>query len=360
MIQSFDLIVALLIACVSTFILTIPVRALAMKFEVLDHPNRRKIHENPTPRLGGVAIFIGSYLGILYLQPQHEHLWEIFFGSLIIVIIGALDDRFELRPYVKLGGHIAAAALVISSGLVIEKITLPFFGVVELGFISVLVTFIWIIGITNAINLIDGLDGLATGVTTIAFTSMLIMAMIDVRVVAAYFCIVLIGSNLGFLYHNFYPAKIYMGDSGSNFLGYMIAVVSILGLFKNIALLSFIIPVILLAVPIFDTFFAIVRRIKNKESIMVADNYHVHYQLLRAGYTHRGAVVIIYVFSAVFGVLAVLFAKASITFALLITALVLVVLHLLAEMAGIVLGGRRPVIDAYKRLFVRKKNVEDR
>ncbi len=151
--------------------------------------------------------------------------------------------------------------------MIIEKITLPFIGVVELGFASVLITVLWIVGITNAINLIDGLDGLATGVTTIALISMFIMAIIDAQMIAAFLCIVLIGANLGFLYHNFYPAKIYMGDTGSNFLGFMIAVVSILGLFKNIALFSFIIPVIVLAVPIFDTFLAIIRRIRNKESI---------------------------------------------------------------------------------------------
>src|SRR5699024_11128961 len=149
---------------------------------------------------------------------------------------------------------------IFSSGLIIERITLHFLGVVDLGFFSVLITVLWVVGITNAINLIDGLDGLATGVTTIAFSSMFVMALIDEQLMAAYLCIVLIGSNLGFLYHNFHPAKIYMGDTGYNFLGYMIAVVSMLGLFKNIALFSFIIPVIVIAVRIFCTFFAIVLR----------------------------------------------------------------------------------------------------
>src|SRR5690625_69592 len=128
---------------------------------------------------------------------------------------------------------------------------------------------------------------------------MFVMALIDVRTIAAALSIVLIGANIGFLYHNFHPATIYMGDTGSNFLGYMIAVVSILGLFKNVALFSFIIPVIVLAVPIFDTFFAIVRRIHNKESIMMPDNKHIHYQLIRAGYSHRTTVLIIYGFSAI-------------------------------------------------------------
>jgi UDP-GlcNAc:undecaprenyl-phosphate GlcNAc-1-phosphate transferase len=167
---------------------------------------------------------------------------------------------------------------------------------------------------------------------------------------AAYLCIVLIGANLGFLYHNFYPAKIYMGDTGSNFLGYMIAVVSMLGLFKNVAFLSFVVPIIVLAVPIFDTLVAIIRRAYNKENIMAADNKHLHYQLIRAGYSHRKTVLIIYLFSAVFGGLAILFSTADIVFSIIITVFVFFFLHIFAELAGIVLGGRRPVVDRLRRL----------
>src|SRR5699024_3000453 len=147
------------------------------------------------------------------------------------------------------------------------RITLPLIGLVDLGFVSVFITVSWVVGITNAINLIDALDALATGVSTLAFVSIVIMAVVDAHTIVAYLCIVVIGADIGFLFHDFYPAKIYMGDTGSNFLGYMIAVVSMLGLFKNIALFSFIIPVIVLAVPIFDTLFAIVRRASNHESI---------------------------------------------------------------------------------------------
>src|SRR5690625_1701849 len=138
----------------------------------------------------------------------------------------------------------------------------------------------------NAVNFIDGLDGLATGITTIAISSMFFMAIIDGHVFAAYLCVVLIGANLGFLYHNYYPAIIYMGDTGSNFLGYMIADISILGLFKNIAILSFIIPIIVLAVPIFDTLFAIIRRITNKQKIYKPDNKHIHYQKIQTRIKH--------------------------------------------------------------------------
>src|SRR5699024_4911194 len=172
---------------------------------------------------------------------------------------------------------------------------------IYLGAFSVLITFLWVVGITNAINLIDGLDGLATGVSTIGILSMFVMALVDLQIFAAYLCIVLIGANLGFLYHNFYPAKIYMGDTGSNFLGYMIAVISMLGLFKNVALLSFIIPVIILAVPIFDTLFSIIRRIINKQHVMEADNKHIHYQLLNTGLSHPHTVIVMYAFAFLFG-----------------------------------------------------------
>lgn len=349
-----DLLIAFLIALISTFILTFPIKRLAIKLNVVDFPNHRKIHKKVTPRLGGLAIFIGSFLGALYLQPRHEHIPEILIGAIVIIITGALDDRFGLRPTIKLTGQLIAASFLISSGLIIERITLPFIGMIDLGFFSVLITVLWIIGITNAINLIDGLDGLATGVTGIALTSILIMAITDGQVVAAYLCVVLIGANLGFLYHNFYPAKIYMGDTGSNFLGYMIAVISMLGLFKNIALLGFVIPIIVLAVPIFDTLLAIVRRSLNKQGIMQADNKHIHYRLLRNGYSHRQTVLIVYVFSALFGLLAILFSKADIGTSLIITAIILILLHIFSEMAGIVMNGKRPVIDFLTTPFKRK------
>lgn len=350
-----DLFIAFFIALIATLLLTFPVKRLAIILRVVDLPNYRKIHKKVTPRLGGLAIFLGALLGALYLQPHHEHLREILLGAIVIIITGALDDRYGIRPVVKLAGQLIAASFLVSSGLIIEKITLPFLGMIDLGFVSVLVTVLWVVGITNAINLIDGLDGLATGVTTIALLSICVMAIIEAELIVAYLCVVLIGANIGFLYHNFYPAKIYMGDTGSNFLGYMIAAISMLGLFKNVALFSFIIPIIILAVPIFDTLFAIVRRAYNKTGIMKPDSKHIHYQLIRAGYSHRQAVLIVYVFSALFGIMAILFSKATITLSLMITIIFLILLHVFAEMAGLVMDGKRPVLDLLKKPFIRNK-----
>lgn len=358
MINYFDIFIAFLISLIASFTLTFPIRKLAIKWNIVDHPNYRKIHKKVTPRFGGMAIFLGSFLGILYLWPENEHLLAIIAGAFVIVITGTLDDKYEIRPVIKLTGQFIAASFIVSSGLIIEQITLPFIGKIELGFISVLVTVFWIIGITNAINLIDGLDGLATGVSTIALISISIMAIIDSQLIVLYFSIVLIGANLGFLYHNFYPAKIYMGDTGSNFLGYIIAVISMLGLFKNVALLSFLIPIIILAVPIFDTLFSIIRRIRDKESIMMADNKHVHYQLLRIGFSHRTSVLIMYGFSAVFGGLAIVASQVPLNVAFFIFIFILLVVHIFAEIAGLVLDGQRPVVDFLLSLFRVRKDKE--
>lgn len=345
-----DLVIAFFISAVATLLLTFPVKKLAIKMGAMDAPNYRKIHKKVTPRLGGIAIFIGAFLGMLYLQPSHSYTDEILIGSIIILITGALDDKYTLRPVIKLSGQVIAASLLIYAGLVIERITIPLLGVVELGFLGPVLTFFWIIGITNAINLIDGLDGLATGVTTIAMVSIFIMAIVDYQILVAYLCISFIGANIGFLYHNFYPAKIYMGDAGSNLLGYVIAIISILGLFKNITFFSFIIPIVILAVPIFDTLVAMIRRLYNKESIMTADRRHIHYQLIDAGYSHRKTVIIIYLFSALFGVIGILFSEADLTISLFFAAILIFLLHIFAELAGLVLGGKRPIVTLLRRI----------
>ena len=352
MFSTLDLLVAFGIACLSTFSLVYPVKKLAYKLKIMDFPNERKVNVKPMPRLGGLAIVLGTVIGILYLHLTHIFFLQYLVGAVIITITGLLDDKFTLPPIVKLGGQLIAAIFLTWSGILIERITLPLIGIIELNvFISIIVTLIWIIGITNAINLIDGLDGLASGVSTIALTSILLMAIIDHQYFVAGLCIVLIGSNIGFLFHNFHPAKIYMGDTGSLFLGFSIAVISIVGLFKKLTLFSFIIPVIVLAVPIFDTLFAITRRLLNGEKIMKPDKKHIHHQLLAAGFSHRKTVLIIYCISAVFGALAVVFSKASLDVLLLITVIWVLLLYILAEFVGLVGNGRRPILKLFKKIL---------
>ncbi|WP_318036175.1 MraY family glycosyltransferase [Halobacillus amylolyticus] len=296
---------------------------------------------------------------MLYIRPDIEYWPSICIGATIIVITGLLDDRYQIRPLIKLAGQVAAASVIIFSGLQIDILTIPFLGMIPINdALSIPLTFFWVIGITNAINLIDGLDGLATGVTTISLISVAVMALaIEPQLSIVYLCIVLIGSNLGFLVHNFYPAKIYMGDTGSLFLGYSMAVISMVGLFKNVTLFSFIIPIIVLAIPLFDTLFSILRRVINKQKIMMPDNKHIHYQILAAGFSHRATVLIIYGFSALFGFLAILFSLTSFAISLGITFLILLLLHLFAEMTGVVSKGKRPVIDM---IIKQKKNKKSK
>ena len=352
MLSTLDMLITFIISCLSTLFLVYPVKWLAFKLKIIDYPNERKINIKPMPRLGGLAIVLGTFIGFLYLNITHVFFLEYIIGATVIAITGIMDDKFTLPPMIKLLGQTLAAIFLIWSGILIERITLPFIGIIELNLvISVMVTLVWIIGITNAINLIDGLDGLASGVSTIALTSIFFMAIIDHQYFVAGLCVILIGSNIGFLFHNFYPAKIYMGDTGSLFLGYSIAVISILGLFKKITLFSFVIPIIALAVPIFDTLFAILRRLLNGEKIMKPDKKHIHHQLLEAGFSHRKTVLIIYCISAVFGALAVIFSKAPLDILFLITVIWVLLIYILAEFVGLVGKGKRPILTLFKRIL---------
>ncbi|MED1673255.1 MraY family glycosyltransferase [Pallidibacillus thermolactis] len=347
-----DLFIGFVISCFSAYILVYPIKKLALQLNVMDIPNSRKVHKTPTPRLGGLAIIFGTFFGLLYLKPAHPNYLDYIIGAVIIIITGVLDDKFSLRPNLKLIGQILPSIFLIIQGVSIERITLPFIGIIEFSpAVCVIVTLIWLIGITNAINLIDGLDGLASGVSSIALLSILIMAIMDMQPFIVILCTVLIGSNIGFLFHNFYPAKVYMGDTGSLFLGYSIAYISILGLFKKITLFGFIIPVIVLGVPICDTLFAIVRRWLNGEKLMKPDKKHIHHQLLAAGFSHRATVLMIYGISAVFGLLAIIFSNASINYLLVITLIWAMLVYVLAEFVGLVGEGKRPILQMFKRIL---------
>ncbi|AXI10579.1 undecaprenyl-phosphate alpha-N-acetylglucosaminyl 1-phosphate transferase [Oceanobacillus zhaokaii] len=346
-----ELIIAFLISAFTALLVTPLIKKFAFKINATDKPdNQRKTHNGVKASLGGLAIFIGAIPGFLFLQPEHPQMTAIIVGACIMIITGLIDDIFDLKPIYKLIGQIAAALVVVSSGLIIEKLTMPFFGTVYLEELGYLITIIWIVGASNAINFIDGLDGLAAGVSAIGLTSILVMAVMDYRIVVAYLCIVLIGSCVGFLYHNFYPAKIFMGDTGALFLGYSIAVISMLGLFKNVALFSFIIPIIVIAVPIFDTVLAIIRRTISRQSLATADKKHIHYQLVKMGFSHRASVLIIYAFSFFFGVLAITFNSGTLLTSLIILGIVVIGLQVMAEMSGLMLKGKQPLLNGMRRI----------
>ncbi|WP_411954036.1 glycosyltransferase family 4 protein [Alkalibacillus sp. S2W] len=344
----------LIIIFLSTFALAVIVTPLiiklAKKYNLVDCPNDRKKHNGSIPLMGGLAIIIPVLIMGIILQPESEHMLGIVVGGSLIIIAGVLDDILSLKPLTKLVIQIAAAVIVMSSGLMIEALTVPFMGHVDLGILSYAVTLFWIIGVTNALNLIDGLDGLASGVAAIAFGSILVMAISDSTTVVIYLSILYVASLLGFLVYNFYPAKIFLGDTGSLFIGYSLAVISMLGLFKNVTVFSFIVPIMVLMIPIFDTLFAIIRRTINKQHIMTADRMHIHYVLLGLGFGHRNTVLIIYAFSIMFGALAIIFTNATMILSLIIMGFLVVTLHFLAELTGLVYGGRMPIIRRLKKL----------
>jgi UDP-GlcNAc:undecaprenyl-phosphate/decaprenyl-phosphate GlcNAc-1-phosphate transferase len=335
-------------AFVAALLLTPLVKRLAIGLGAVDKPNHRKVHARIMPRMGGLAIYAAFVLGYVLLRPESEYAAAIMIGATIIVLTGLLDDFLEITAKAKMAGQLLAAGIVVFyGGLDIDFINLPFGGTIDFGYLSIPLTILWIIGITNAINLIDGLDGLAAGVSTIALITLAVMAgfMDNFFVVAV--AAILAASCAGFLVFNFHPAKIFMGDTGSLFLGFMISVLALTG-FKNVTVISLVIPIIILGVPISDTFFAIVRRIRMKQPISAPDKSHLHHCLLRAGFSHRQTVLIIYSFAALFGLAAILFSQATVWGAFLIIGIMLLAIELFVEIIGLAGQNYYPLLKLVK------------
>lgn len=351
----------LVLAFIASIILTPIVKKIAFRIGAVDRPNYRKVHARIMPRLGGVAIFGSFLIGYFILKPVDPIsnavepafipvTTAIIIGAFIIVITGILDDMLEITAKAKMLGQLLAAGLVvIGGGLELSFINLPFGGELDFGYFTIPLTIIWIIGITNAINLIDGLDGLAAGVSTIALITLSIMAFImgDLFVMAT--AAILAASSMGFLFYNFHPAKIFMGDTGALFLGYMISVLALMG-FKNVTVVALIIPIIMLGVPISDTFFAIVRRVREKQPISAADKSHLHHCLLNIGFSHRQTVLIIYGIAALFGLAALLFSQATLWGGILLLSVMLLAIELFVEVVGLAGKNYRPLINLVKMI----------
>ncbi|CAM4000056.1 glycosyltransferase family 4 protein [Mesobacillus zeae] len=336
--------------------LTPLVKNLAIALGAIDRPNERKVHERLIPRMGGAAIFASFIAGILILRPESPYLLPFMLGAAIIFFVGIMDDLKELSPKAKLAGQLAAALVIVFFGdLKIEYINMPFGGQWNLGLFSIPLTVFWIIGVTNSINLIDGLDGLASGVSSIAFIVMAVMAFMmgDAYVYAV--SLLLLVCTLGFLVHNFHPASIFLGDTGSLFLGFMISILSLMG-FKNLTFISLIVPILILGVPISDTLFAIIRRITNREPISSADKFHLHHRLLHYGFSHRQSVLMIYLFACIFGIMGIMVSRSDfhgLNVFLLITILLIEFFAEKIEWAG---KRFKPIIKTMDLLFPSLKN----
>lgn len=293
-----------LIALSVTLFATPFIQRSAVRIGAVDEPNERKIHSTAIPRLGGVGIFLGFsaallvalvFAGFLGRGLEMKHMVGILISSLLMLALGVADDMRGLSAWTKLIAQIAIASVAVFFGIEITFVSNPFNGLFILGAIAAPLTVLWLVGMTNAINLIDGLDGLAAGVTAISSGTLFVVALRTHQIGAALVLLALCGASLGFLRYNFFPAKIFLGDSGSYLLGFILAAASVTGVFKTTLVVALIIPILILGVPIFDTMFAIGRRISSGQSPFKADNRHIHHLLLRAGFTQREAVLAIYV-----------------------------------------------------------------
>jgi UDP-GlcNAc:undecaprenyl-phosphate GlcNAc-1-phosphate transferase len=301
---------ALVAALLISFIATPVVKSLAEKMGAVDVPkDGRRMHDHPIPRMGGLAIFLGFLLSTLIFVPLTTSMRGMLLGGVIIVILGIFDDIYALPALPKLLVQIAAALVAVSQGNVIQVISNPNLfsdhAYWSLGAWAVPVSVIWIVAITNAVNLIDGLDGLAVGVATISSLTMLVIAMLVSDNIVALVMAALAGGCIGFLPYNSNPAKIFMGDTGSTFLGFVLATMSIQGLFKFYTIISFAVPFLMLGLPLFDTCFAILRRLSKGQNPMSPDRSHVHHRLIDMGFSQKQAVAILYVISAILGLCAV-------------------------------------------------------
>ena len=344
-----DIAIAFLLAFITSFVVTPYTIKLAKKVGAIDLPkDERRINKKPMPRLGGIAVIAGFLVSIIYLitilgientlnlneGQYYIKLLGFFLGSLVIIITCFIDDVKGIPAIVKLGAQIIAAFIVVKSGIIIEDISIPLFSGEELTQLNDIFSFVltigWIVGITNAINLIDGLDGLSSGISLISCLSLLIIFSLNGSPMIAIIMITaLSGALTGFLPFNFNPAKTFIGDTGSNFLGYSLAVISILGIAKTYTAIVIVAPLIVLALPVFDTLFTIVRRLikgKSLKAVVMPDKGHLHHKMLKRGFTQKEAVLILYGISATLGMFAVVLLESGIwkalSFALIVIAVI--------------------------------------
>ncbi len=302
--------VSFLVAIITTPI----VKELAYKMGAVDDPKKdkdpgRRMHSRPVPRMGGLAIFLGFLISVILFVPLERQIRGMMLGAVIIVVLGIFDDIYDLKALFKFGVQIIAALIAVLSGSEIRILSNPnIFSqnpYWDLGWLAIPISVIWIVAITNAVNLIDGLDGLACGVSSISSMTLLVIALVVGEEQTPILVAALVGGCLGFLPYNLNPAQIFMGDTGSTFLGYALGVISIQGLFKVYTIISFVVPFLMLGLPIFDTAFAFIRRIAHGQSPMHPDRSHVHHRLIDMGLTQKQAVAVLYVISAILGLSAV-------------------------------------------------------
>lgn len=312
------IILLMTIAFIFSAVLTPLARSLCLRLKLLDLPSNRKIHTRATPRLGGLAVAAAFIIALLFAFVIDADFKALFYPKLagvlaavlLVILLGAWDDIRGVKPLTKLFAQGICALILFYSGLRIGLFTNPFNGQeMQLPFfISLFLTLLWVLGMVNAINLIDGLDGLASGIVFISGLCLLFVGLYLKTAVSVVLLSVLCGSTLGFLYYNFPPAKIFLGDTGSMFLGLVLAIAGLIGLqYKVVTTVALLIPICVLAIPIYDTFLAIWRRLLKNGSVFIADKRHLHHRFLQLGLGQRQVVIAFYIATLYFGIIAFLF-----------------------------------------------------
>ncbi len=286
------------VAAVVTLVTTPFTARLAVRLGAIDLPRDRDLHESPVPRLGGLAILAGILVAAIIFVPLDGQTRSILGGALVAVVVGSIDDLYDLPPAAKLAGQIAAAAIPVAAGVRVETFTLPFVGLVDLGATGGgILTGLAIVAVMNVVNFTDGVDGLAAGVCTISGATFAIIALSLDRADAGVLAAITAGAALGFLWHNFHPASVFMGDAGSNLLGLMLACIAVQGVLKTAAVVALVFPLVVLAVPILDTAFVVAKRFKYRRPAWQADTEHFHHRMARIGFSQRRTVIYLYLWT---------------------------------------------------------------
>ncbi len=342
------ILLASVLAILLSLLLTPAVKWLAPKIGAIDKPNERKVHTRLMPRNGGLAIYCSFAVAAMIIGGFARATLGLVISSGLVMLVGLVDDMRGVSPKMKLLGQFIAAVVFVGFGGYVKFMTNPFGGdVIFLEYWGIPLTILWLVGISNAINLIDGLDGLAAGVSAISALTMATVSFSRGYYVPASLAFVLAMSLLGFLRYNFYPAKIFMGDSGALFLGFALGAMAIMGFSKGATVISLLIPILILGIPIFDTFFAIIRRYNNHKPIFQPDKGHLHHCLLALGLSHRQTVLIIYAITFFMGICSILLTVLSGRQAVLILIVILVFSLVGADKLGVLRGKRER--EAWRR-----------
>ncbi|CAD2070759.1 glycosyltransferase family 4 protein [Phocicoccus pinnipedialis] len=339
----------LILSAIISFIIAPLFMRLSYRFGFVDYPNHRKQHERPMPFSGGVSILVSFVITVIIAQPVEKEYIPIILGGTLIVILGVIDDKYDLKPSVKFLGQLVVISIPIFFGIIIDTIN-PFGITMNFGVFAIPFTFLWIAVIINAINLIDGLDGLAAGVSVIALSSIAFIGILQNNIFVMMISVILIGSTLGVLYYNFNPAKLFLGDNGSMLLGYVLGVLSILG-FKNVTFFSILFPIIILGVPFIDITFAAVRRYREGVSLTRADRGHLHHKLQYIGFSHRESVILIYFMATLFAVATIILYLSTVTGAVLICILLVLSVVIIVEATDLIGSNKRPILNFLQKIF---------